>query len=391
MPRIIAVTSARGGVGTSSIALNLAAQLAERGQRVCLLDGERVDTAVGGGGDLQPGDTPPDLAAARARLDAPLIRDGHSFDILQVQAGAARLDELEPAHRQRLAASLAGLEGYDFVLIDAIGGADPGQLGLVLASPEVILTVTPQPHHLSDGYALLKLLAARGYPGGVSLLINRSGHHASAERAYDNFRAAAHRQLDRRVPLLGVVHEDPGMQRGVVAQASLLSYRPESPAAQDLAALGAQLLNETREAREYDMRGFADAWLQAACGTDVLPAVPVAAEPSSGQQARRELQQQIETLAGQIDDLVAEINRLRTEGEDIARLVAAPADRLRCVAVADIETRVAGMASGSEQLPLGEAGFPVYQLRRTGGKLLRVAFHSCDPGPEQTEPQSTSF
>jgi hypothetical protein len=204
-------------------------------------------------------------------------------------------------------------------------------------------------------------------------------------------REAAQRQLDRRVPLLGVVHEDPGMQRGVVAQASLLSYRPESPAAQDLAALGAQLLNQTREAREYAMRGFADAWLQASGGTDVLPAVPVAAEPSSGQQARRELQQQIETLAGQIDDLVAEINRLRSEGEDIARLVAAPTDRPRCVADADIETRVAGMASGSEQLPLGEAGFPVYQLRRTGGKLLRVAFHSCDPGPEQTEPQSTSF
>jgi hypothetical protein len=307
-----------------------------------------------------------------------------------VQASVAPTGELDPAHRQHLATSLGELEGYDFVLIDAIGGVDTDLLALVLASPEVILTVTPQPLHLREGYALLKLLAARRHPGGLSLVINRSGHRASAERAYDSFREAAYRELDKRVPLLGVVHEDPVVQRGVVVQAALLSHGPGAPAAQDLATLGEQLLNQTRTACECDMRGFADAWLEGSCGPELLSAVPVAADLSSGQQARRELQQQIEILSSQIDELVAEINRLRTEGEDIARLVAGPADRLRCVADADIETRVANMASGSEQLPLGEAKFSVYQLRRTGGNLLRVAFHSCDPGPEQTEPQSTS-
>jgi len=384
MTRTIALTSARGGVGTTSIALNLAAQLAQRGQRVCLLDAVPGNRGTTGGGDLR------DLAVNGAPLDAVLNRTGYGFDILPAQDSAVWPGELDPAQRQRLVTSLAGLEVYDFVVIDALGGVDPALLCLVLASPEVILTVTPQPARLSEGYALLKLLAERRYPGGVSLLVNRSGHQAGAERAYDSFREAAHRHLQRRVSLLGVVREDPAMQRGVVPQASLLSYTPESPAAQDIAGLAAQLLRDTQTAPECDMRGFADAWLQPACAPEVLTAVLVAAESSSGQQSRLELQQQIETLSGQIDDLVAEINRLRTEGEDIARLVAAPVGRLRNVAGADIEARVAKLASGSEQLCLGEDSFPVYQLRRTGGDLLRVAFHSCDPGPEQTETQSTS-
>jgi len=386
MTRLIAVTSARGGVGTTSIALNLAAQLAQRGQRVCLLT-----TAVGGERDLPPGSPVRRQEATGVPFHALLIRDGHGFDILSGPVSATRLGTADPADRQRLAASLAELERYDFVLIDAIGGVDPRLLGLVLASPEVILTVTPQPLHLLEGYALLKLLTARGYPGEVSLLVNCSAHPAAAERAYTRFSAAAHRHLDRQLSLFGVVREDLAMHHDVMAQAALLSYLPTSPAAQDLAALVAQLLADTRTGvSERQLRGLAEAWLQVAGGAEALPALRLSAAPTSAQQSRRDLEQQIETLSAQIDDLLTEINRLRTEGEDIARLVTSPGGRLPRVAGDAIETRVANLASGPERRPPGEAGFPVYPLCGSGGDLLRVALHSCNSRPEQTAPQSTS-
>ncbi len=386
MTRLIAVSSARGGVGTTSIALNLAAQLAQRGQRVCLLDSARVGRALGSEDDVPPGGAARVREAPETPLDALLIRDRHNFDILPGQLSGA----LDPGRRQRIATSLTEFERYDFVLIDAIGGVDPRLLSLVLASPEVILTVTPQPRHLSDGYALLKLLTAHGYGGAVSLLVNRSGHPAAAERAWTSFRAAARQHLNRRVPLLGAVSEDSAMHGGVVTQASPLSYQPGSPAAQDVASLVAQLLADVQPApAEGELSGFADAWLQAACGAEALAVLRLSAPSSSAQRSRRALEQQIETLSEQIDDLVAEINRLRTEGEDIARLVTTAGGSGPCAAGTDIETRVAQLASGSEQLPLGDAKFPVYQLRRSSGELLRVAFHSCDSGSEQTEPRSS--
>jgi flagellar biosynthesis protein FlhG len=389
MTRLIAVTSARGGVGTTSIALNLAAQLAQRGQRVCLLDAARGGRAFAGEDAVPPGGAVRDRDAPETGLDALLVRDRHGFDILPGQLNAARAQVLDPVHRQRFAASLAELERYEYVLIDAIGGVDPRLLGLVLASPEAILAVTPQPRHLSEGYALLKLLTARGYRGAVSLLVNRSENPATAERACTSFRAAAQQHLERRVPLLGIVREDCAMQGGVVTPAALLSSPPESRAAQDLAALVAQLLTDLQLApAEAELCDLADAWLQAAGGAEALPLVRFSAKPCGAQPSRRALEQQIQTLSVQIDDLMAEINRLRTEGEDIARLVTTPGGSPPRAAGAAIETRVAQLASGSERLPLGDAEFPVYQLRRSSGDLLRVALHSCDCEPEQTEPRS---
>ena len=389
MTRLIAVTSARGGVGTTSIALNLAAQLAQRNQRVCLLDCARGGRAPAGEDAVSPGGAVRDPEAPETALDALLVRDRHGFDILPGQLNAARAQVLDPVHGQRLADSLAALERYEYVLIDAIGGVDPRLLRLVLACPEVILAVTPQPRHLSEGYALLKLLTARGYRGAVSLLINRSENRATAERACASFRAAAQQNLDRRVPLLGIVREDSAMQGGVVTPAALPGSQPESRAAQDVAALVAQLLTDFPPApADGGLCGLADAWLQAACGAEVLPVVQFSTAPCSAQPSHRALEQQIQTLSVQIDDLVAEINRLRTEGEDIARLVTTPGGSPPRAAGADIETWVAQLASGSERLPLGDAEFSVYQLRRSSGDLLRVAFHSCDSGPEQTEPRS---
>lgn len=389
MTRLIAVTSARGGVGTTSIALNLAARLAQRGQRICLLDSARGGRPLGSEDAVPPGGPVRDREAPETGLDGLLIRDRHGFDILPGQLDALRPELRDPLHRQGLTTALAELERYDCVLIDAIGGVDPRLLGLVLACPEVILTVTPQPRHLREGYALLKLLNARGYRGAVSLLVNRSEHPAAAARVCTGFRAAARQHLNWRVPLLGTVREDSAMQGGEVAQASLLNDQPGSRAAQDLAALVAQLLTDVQPAPAEDqLRGLADAWLQAAGGGAALPVVRFSAAPSSAQPSRRALEQQIQTLSVQIDDLVAEINRLRTEGEDIARLVTTPAGSPPPAAGAASETRVAQLASGSERPSPGVAQSPVYQLRGSSGDLLRVAFYSCDCGPKQTEPRS---
>jgi len=389
MTRTIAVTSARGGVGTTCTARTLAAQLAQRGQRVCLLDAAPGGSLASGGRDRQSGGSLRDLAVGQAALEAVLMRDPQGFDKLAGQGNGVWLEGLEAAQRQHLATCLAKLERYDFVLIDAVGGVAPDLLCLVLASAEVILTVTPQPARLAEGYALLKLLAGRHYPGGVSLLVNRSADHAAAERGYDSFQEAAQRCLHRRVPLLGVVREDPAMQGGVPAQAAQLSYRPESPAAQDLAAVAAQLLREQRAGCASDLRGFADSWLQAACDAQAQPVMLLGADSSGAQQSRLELQQQVDTLSAQIDDLVAEINRLRAEGEDIARLVAAPPGKRLPAASKPIQAWIADRAAGSEQLGVGKEAFPVYQLRRAGGDLLRVALHPGDAGAEPSEPQST--
>ncbi|MGD2073869.1 MAG: cellulose synthase operon protein YhjQ/BcsQ, partial [Gammaproteobacteria bacterium] len=235
MTRIINVTSARGGVGTSSIALNLAAQLAELGQRVCLLDAEPNAPTIATRLGLQPGRNLRHLALEGLPLERILIHDCHGIDVLPGAAGHDWMAEPAGTGQQRLAAALRKLGGYDWLLIDSVAGSDPAGLCFALASPELVVTLTPE--RLTEAYALLKLLAMHCYSGSISVVVNRSSDQANAAQACNSLGEPARRHLDMLLTLLGGVREDRAMQGGLLQAPSLLSYTPESPAARDVAAM----------------------------------------------------------------------------------------------------------------------------------------------------------
>jgi hypothetical protein len=278
-----------------------------------------------------------------------------------------------------LAACLAALDSYDWVLLDALGGVGAGLLEPLLASSEVIVTVTGETRRLREGYALLKLLAERDYAGRVSLLVSRATSLSSAGRAFESLRKAALCYLDRPLALLGVVREDPAVPGGAPEQAAAPGQGAQSAAAQDLALVAARLLGAPDACASEDGYSAGTPWPQP------LPGELMDGLPDSREQPRRELQQQVEALAAQVDELLGEIVRLRGESEDIARLVVAPQP-----AVGDIEAWLAARASGAQQLQVDDVSFPVYQLRRDSGDLLRVAVHGCDSPAEQSAAQSTS-
>jgi len=378
MTRIIALTSARGDAGTSAIALQLAVQLAQRGQRVCLLDALRVSGLMRDGVE-RAGGAASEAAQAAAVLEALLIHDRRGFDLLPGQSAWSARGEPEAVQQQSLAACLAALDSYDWVLLDALRGVGAGLLEPLLASSEVIVTVTGERRRLREGYALLKLLAERDYAGRVSLLVTRATSLSSAGRAFESLRKAALCYLDRPLALLGVVREDPAVQGGAPEQAAAPGQGAQSAAAQDLALVAARLLGAPDACASADGYSAGTPWPQP------LPGELMDGLPDSSEQPRRELQQQVDALAAQVDELLGEIVRLRGESEDIARLVVAPQP-----AVGDIEAWLAARASGAQQLQVDDVSFPVYQLRRDSGDLLRVAVHGCDSHAEQSEPQSTS-
>jgi len=89
------------------------------------------------------------------------------------------------------------------------------------------------------------------------------------------------------------------------------------------------------------------------------------------------LQQQLDFLSGQVDELIAEIERLRTSGT--ADAVLPVTNRL--------EEQFAGMASHIEEVTLHNDAFAIYHLTKPDGETQRFAFHSEADGLEEPEPQ----
>jgi len=145
--RVLAVTSAAAGEGSSSVAIELAAALARRGRRVAIVDGDLREPAIAARLGLPPG---PGLASCLvgAGAEEPGLEEMFETALPGLHAATSaplpgdRLAVLDPARVGELLGALAG--AYDHVIVDtpaiaragdalAIGSAVDGVL-LVAAS-----------------------------------------------------------------------------------------------------------------------------------------------------------------------------------------------------------------------------------------------------------------
>jgi flagellar biosynthesis protein FlhG len=377
MARVITVTSGTTGVGKTTICINLAAQLAQRGQRVCLLDADGGAANVSLSLGLEPRHTLKDLILCGAALDDVLIRDYQGFDILPGSASSDWIIALTSEQLHHLAASLSQLDDYDFVLIDSSTSTAPNVLPFAQISPEIILLITPAPISLPDAYTLLKLLYAESATKRIQVVVNKSINHTIGRYSYGSYREVANFYLGMQLPLLGVVSEDKHMQAVLHEQQTLASGDSQTAAARNISSLADQLLIENTVLPERDMQSLCTRYLNAVEVNDTgrIAAANVLEMPVSRKQ---KLQQQVEYLSEQVDDLIKEIERLRQAPEAVQPTLPEPLT----------ETSIAALASDSQTVTLQGDTFPIYSMQSSNGGQQYFAWHSLDDCPEASEPHA---
>jgi flagellar biosynthesis protein FlhG len=162
VPRIIAVAGGKGGVGKSTIALNLAAALARLGHRVTLVDVDlgaaNLHTMLG---VINPSSGLGDFLDHRVEtLDAlktPVLVPTLALVSGTSRPGAANLVKRE---KLRLMSAIARLDA-DCVVLDAGAGSSYAVVDFVAAADHKLLVLTPQLPSLHNAYALLKACVHR--------------------------------------------------------------------------------------------------------------------------------------------------------------------------------------------------------------------------------------
>lgn len=252
---LIAITSGKGGVGKTSLAVNLAIALTALNLRVTLVDADlglanadvllgipattRLDAAV----EWSPGTRPRPLASLA--IDAP-----GNFRLVPGASGQARMATLSPSQRAALNLALVDLaRTCDIVLIDTGAGLSAGVTSVLEAADLTLVVATPEPTSITDAYAVLKCvgptLRARPQPSrfGVPfmLLANQVKDQAEADALARRIDATSRRFLGQQVPCLGLVRFDPAVPKAVRRRAPLMLESAAAPAARDLTALAASL------------------------------------------------------------------------------------------------------------------------------------------------------
>ncbi|HVY83182.1 MAG TPA: MinD/ParA family protein [Steroidobacteraceae bacterium] len=238
--RVIAVTGGKGGVGKTSVSVNLATGLAAAGRRVVLLDGDlglaNVDVLLG----LTPRYTLAHVLSGERTLDEILIEAKQGFKIVPAASGAADLAALDGAGHLALVQAFSGLATrIDALIVDTAAGIAPGVLQFSQAAQHVLVVVTDEPTSLTDAYALIKVLS-RDY--GVSrfrVVANMARAAGEGETLFKKLEKVTGRFLDVLLEYAGSVPDDEHVRRAVRVQRPVLDAYPGSPAGRAFKKLAA--------------------------------------------------------------------------------------------------------------------------------------------------------
>lgn len=204
-PPMIVVTGSRPGAGATTVAVNLAAVLADRIQRVLLVDAaeQRSNMAEIAGVRSTCEYSLEDVLIGKRAVDEAIAR-GPVGTMLLTGHGRRNSSQAFSRHaQQRLLTELQSLrDDIDLLVIDTGTCLTPWTRRFWLRAQLVLLVTTTDDAALMDTYAAIKLNAADTCHANVRVLVNQFVNDRVAADAHRRLSNCCHRFLSRTIPAL---------------------------------------------------------------------------------------------------------------------------------------------------------------------------------------------
>jgi len=236
--QVIAVSSAKGGVGKSNVCINLAIAMAERGHRVVVFDAGmglgNVDILLG----LTVRQTLSDVLAGRCRLEDILIPGPSGIRIAPAPCGDPAMTRLGPAAYAGVIHAFSNLaDQIDVLLIDTSSGMSDSLLAFLQAAQEILLVVSDEPAAIAGSCALMRLMNSEYGANRFRVLASqvRNGHEG--QLLFDKLARVTARLTDIGIRYAGAIPYDEAVRKAVQRQKAVLEVYPGSRASVALRAL----------------------------------------------------------------------------------------------------------------------------------------------------------
>lgn len=244
-PHVIAITSGKGGVGKSSISVNLGIALSRMGRKVCLFDADtglaNINILLG----LTPKFSLEHVLFGNKSINEVMLEGPHGLKIIPGANGIAECVKLQPRQQMQLTRQLADVEGeYDYLLVDTAAGIGDETMDFVLAAQQTIIVVTPEPTSLTDAFSMVKMLRNRGKRSHFHVVVNMCSSTKQAREVFHRFSDAVDKYIGVKLNYLGFILQDESLRAAVTMQTPVTLFPETDPSCKNFFRLG-QALEDT--------------------------------------------------------------------------------------------------------------------------------------------------
>lgn len=231
--RIIAVSSGKGGVGKTNIAINLGIAYAKIGKKVIVMDADlglaNVNVCLG----IIPKYNLFQLIKKQKRMKDIIIDTNYGIQIVAGASGFSKIANLTDEERISFVNEISSLSYADIIIIDTGAGVSKNVISFVMASDEAIIITTPEPTAITDAYGIIKIIATEiDNPNlELKLIVNRVHSFSEGRRVAERVISIAGQFLNVKVENLGMIYDDQIVSQGVIRQVPFITLDEKSKAA----------------------------------------------------------------------------------------------------------------------------------------------------------------
>jgi len=235
---VIAVTSGKGGVGKTNVAVNLAVSLAKMGKSVVLFDADlglgNVDIALG----LKPRFDLRHVISGERTLEEILMEGPEGVRIVPASSGVASMNDLSASQQAGLVRAFSELTfAVDTLIVDTGAGIDFSVRTFASACQEIIVVICDEPTSITDAYALIKVLNRECGVKRFQLLANMVQNDMQGRQLFGKVSRVTDRFLDVHLGYLGAIPKDEYLCKAVQRQSAVVQIYPQSQSAKALISL----------------------------------------------------------------------------------------------------------------------------------------------------------
>ncbi|MEW6379304.1 MAG: MinD/ParA family protein [bacterium] len=233
--RIFSITSGKGGVGKTNIAVNLAFALRQFNKKVLIIDADlglaNVNILLG----ISSQWTLQHVIRQEKSIFEVIAESPDGVSILPAASGIEEMTHLSASQKLYLKSQLDLLDQhYDFILIDTAAGISSNVMAFNQMAQEVIVILSPDPTSLADAYATIKVLAIRYGVTGFHVITNHAYNALHGKDLFQKLEKICQRFLKVPIRHLGTLSADPRLVQASRNQQIVVKQYPRARISQEI-------------------------------------------------------------------------------------------------------------------------------------------------------------